>query len=199
VTFRYQINLIRKQVEVDRQDRSLAWLLAACLLILAVMLVVTYGVYVSRDQDIADTVSKTELLLESTEAEKVGADQVERLRERSKRLRAEIDALTNVLEDSASWSYVLVELAECAKSDDIRLKKVKAEAAAGGTFVLLEGACTADNPVLGIRAFIQRVANRKVFGHGRLLSIRKEEDDAIVFEVQVPLRTRTLPQTDTEG
>ena len=195
MSFRYDINLMREETGRQRQERAIARVLIASLLLLAVLLAVTYAIYLARERQINNDVRSIRTLLDSTAAAGVSADDVTRSRQRSRDLHGRISEAAEVVRGSVAWSAVLASLAECCGSDDIGLRTVTARMRDEQPFVVVEGLCTAQNPVLRIHSFMQVLANHKAFGPASLLSITRKEGEPVVFEAEVPLRRPDILQT----
>jgi len=195
VSFRYDINLMREETDRQQQERAVARVLIASLLLLAVLLIVTYAIYLARERQINNDVQSIRRVLDSTAAAGLSADDVTRSRRRSKDLQDSISEAAEVVRGCVAWSAVLASLAECCGSDDLGLRKVTARMREEQPFVVVEGLCTAQNPVLRIHSFMQVVANHKAFGPASLLSITRKEGEPVIFEAEVPLRRADVLQT----
>lgn len=196
---RYDINLMREEAGRRREEVAVARVLTAALLLLALLLIVTYGIYLGRAQRIAADIKGVRSLLDSAAAAGVSAQDVTRSRQQSKDLQNRISEAANLVRSSVSWSSVLVSLAECCGSDDIGLRKVTARPRQEQPFIVVEGLCTADNPVPRIHSFMQVVASHKAFGPGSLLSITKKEEEPVLFEAEIPLHQPEVLQTQPGG
>ena len=199
MAFRYRINLIRERASRERHDRTLARIFTVSLLLLAVMLMITYRVYMTRQFDLDETARSTEILIESSAAAKVNAEEVARLLADSEKRQKELATLGNIVADSVSWAQVLVTLADCRGSDDIRFETLNTVTHDGTPFIVLRGLCVAEDPVGEVNALIQRIAGNEAFGAGRLLSLQRNEEERVVFEVEVPLTRQPFSSIRTTG
>jgi hypothetical protein len=163
------------------------------------MLMITYRVYMMRQSGLDATARSTEILIKSSAATKVNAQEVARLLADSEERQKELAVLSNVVDNSVSWAHVLVALADCCGSDDTRLEGLNTVTHDGTPFIVLRGICVAEDPVGEVEALMERIELNRAFGAGRLLSLRRNEEERVVFEVEVPLARKPVSSTRTTG
>jgi hypothetical protein len=190
VAFRYRINLIKDQVGRRRAERALLQLLTVSLLVFAVALLVTFWVYLARDSEISAYNQQADTLNRQIGQRGIAPAQVEQLRRENAQVAATLGAFTNLFQNSASWSCVLVSLEKCCQSGEVRLRKVSALGLTQSPkpAIRVSAECSVENPVSCIQAFLGIVARQEGFGRPTLVSVdRRGEEGPVIFEADVPL------------
>ncbi len=189
MAFRYNVNLIKEQVARTESERAFLQLITFSLLIFAVVLLVTFGVYLSRDtvaqynleaRNIAGQLKKFNITPEAVEA----------LRATTHKDQVRLAAITNLLKGSVSWPHLLVSIENCCDKTGVKMRKISGGGTAQAPVITLDAECTVDNPADVIRKFMNEVAQAPDFGLPNLLAINKRSDlGPHIFQIEIPLKT----------
>ena len=196
---RYSTNLLRDVIEQRERERALVRLVSLCLLVFAVLLVVTFGIYRMRDQQITVDAEQAEVLMKSMGQIGVTAADVDRLRRETKRMEGGLASVADRVRSTAPWSAVLAALSQCCQSDQMGLRKVESRMEEDRALLVLEGVCSDENPVSSILSFMQVTEDHPAFGHGTLLCIEKKPGEPLAFQVEFPLEILAdVPEREPE-
>ncbi len=198
MAFRYDINLVREDLLRRRRESAIMQILAVSLLIFAILLVVTFGIYIARDRRIAVDALATAGRMEEMERAGVEAQSMAELRSRSKWQQTQLLAIRTILQESASWSRLLVALAQSCTSPDIKFRKISTDDQQPRTVIRLEGQCAAANPVRTIYSFMQELSAHQALGPVSLVSIERKSDQPLVFQLDITL-SESLPLLPAES
>jgi len=193
VAFRYDINLVREDLLRRRRESAITQILAVSLLIFAILLTITFVIYIARDRRIAADAGATASRMEEMEKAGVAAQSLAELRSRSKWQQTQLLAIGTILEESASWSRLLVALAQSCASPDIKFRKISTGEQQPRTVIRLEGQCAASNPVRTIYSFMQDLSAHEALGPVSLVSIERKSDQPLVFQLDITLSRPPLP------
>lgn len=195
MAFRYSVNLIKEQVARTGSERALLQLLTMSLLVFAVLLLVTFGIYLGRDTRISTYNERARIFIQQVEAKGVKPEDADRLRKREKESQTMLAAIGTLLQGSVSWPRLLVSLETCCNAAGVKMRTIESKGTAQAPVMRLQGECTVDNAAEVINKFVAAVGDaKKDFAQPKLVSINKRGDfGPHIFELDIPLKVMAGP------
>ena len=196
MAFRYNVNLIKEQVARADWERAMLQLVTMSLLFFAVLLVVTFAVYLWRDETVLQYRADVRLFSQQLDNSKVSKAEIEVLRVRMEETQKRLTAINAQFQGSVSWPHLLVTLEGCCDRAGVKMRKIEGKGTAQAPVIALDAECTAENPARVINAFIAEVGKTSDFGRPNLIAINKRSDlGPHIFQVDIPLNV--APQSGT--
>ncbi len=190
---RYRINFVREAAARHRRRIELLRILTVASLLLAILLVLTYAVYLKRDHRITVIEGRIQLLLSRMEKTTAFTPaQISDLHAKSRELAATLTTVNRIVDGITPWPYVLHSLDECCRAGSIQLRHLSVKTKGHTPILEFQSSCTAENQVAGIEAFLAAVNAHPAFMDAEVIAIGNERGTALSFRGQVAL-TRPRP------
>jgi len=197
----YSINLVAEQVTFRRQRIAMLRFVTVSLLVFAMLLVATFGLYLRRDHQLTVSEGKIRLLLDRMEkTTELNPHEVADLRTQSRKLDASLKLLSRIVDGATPWPEIIASLVQCGHGKGIQLELVESQINSAGQRLAFEAVCIAEQPMSRMQEFIDELQAHPSFEKPELVSVNGGEGGPLTVTGHVRLVRHTpAPQAKGQG
>lgn len=196
MAFKYNVNLIKEQVERRRRADKLIRLCAFLLLLFAVMLFVTMVIYQARQIPLLRIARQAQHISQMIERMGIDPDRVGDVLAANRKFEARFVGLSGSMRSAVPWVDTLNAITSASLDNGLILERVESSVRGGRIVLNIEGVSRFDNPVNRIHDFALMLENMEFFHSGRIVAINSgdiigaggEKIDVMRFKLEVLFR-----------
>jgi len=195
----YSINLVAQQVTLRHRRIAMLSFVTISLLVFAMLLVATFGLYLRRDHQLTVAEGKIRLLLDRMEkTTELNPQEVAHLRTQSRNLDASLKLLARIVDGATPWPEIIACLVQCGHGKGIQLEMVESQVSRTDRRLAFEAVCIAEQPMSRMQEFMNELQAHPTFKKPELVSVKGGNGAPLTVTGHVRL-VRHAPEPEAKG
>lgn len=171
MAFKYNVNLIRDQIDRRRRSDNIFRLFTFMLLLFVVLLFATMIIYQARQYPLTVMARETQYISQLIERKGISPERVEKVMEENGKFESRLTGLNSAMQSSVPWVETLNTITAISMENGLILEKVESSVRGGRIVVNIEGVSYLEQPVNRIHEFALMMEETEYFDVGRMNSI----------------------------